>query len=268
MLITLTTDFGITDSFVGIMKGVIAQINPRAAVVDLTHGIPPQNILAAAMTLSHAVKYFPQQSIHVMVVDPGVGSTRRPLLVTVGETHFIGPDNGVLSLAWQGRQPNHIIHLSNPAYHLKPTSRTFHGRDIFAPVAAYLSLGIAPEAFGETLEDYLQISWPKVIRSERSVTGEIVYIDGFGNVFTSIQEQDLTGLGQENLTIVLGELAIRGLAPNYCAVESGQPVALINSWGVLEIAINRGNVARRFNVRIGEKVRVSTCAKTDGGHRL
>jgi S-adenosyl-L-methionine hydrolase (adenosine-forming) len=258
MLITLTTDFGIKDSFVGIMKGVIAQINPRALVVDLTHGIPAQNILAAAMTLSHAVKYFPQKTIHVVVVDPGVGSTRRPLLVTVDETYFIGPDNGVLSLAWEGRQPNRIVHLSNPAYYLKPTSRTFHGRDIFAPVAAHLSLGIAPEAFGEILEDYFHLGWPEVVRADRSVTGEIVYTDGFGNLFTSIQEQDLTGLGRENLSIVLGELTIRGLAPDYCAVESGQPVALINSWGVLEIAINKGNAARRFSVRIGEKVRVST----------
>lgn len=265
MLITLTTDFGAQDSFAGIMKGVIAQINPRAQVVDLTHGIPAQNILAAAMTLSHAVKYFPQQTIHVVVVDPGVGSARRPILGTVGETHFIGPDNGVLSLAWQGRPPNRLIHLSNAAYHLRPTSRTFHGRDVFAPIAAYLSLGVAPEAFGETLEDYVQISWPKVVRADRSVTGEIVYVDGFGNLFTSIQEQDLSGLHMETLFIVLGELTIRGLAPNYCAVESGQPVALINSWGVLEIAINKGNLAQRFNVRTGEKVRVSTSAETKGG---
>ncbi len=178
MLITLTTDFGIKDPFVGIMKGVIARINPQAIVVDLTHGIPPQNILAAAMTLRHAVKYFPQQTIHVVVVDPGVGSTRRPLLVTVDKSYFIGPDNGVLSLAWEGRQPNRIVHLSNLAYYLKPTSGTFHGRDIFAPVAAYLSLGIVPAAFGETLDDYIHIGWPEVVRAERSLTGEVVYIDG------------------------------------------------------------------------------------------
>ncbi len=258
MLITLTTDFGIEDPFVGIMKGVIARINPRAIVVDLTHGIPAQNILAAAMTLRHAVKYFPQKTIHVVVVDPGVGSTRRPLLIAVDETYFIGPDNGVLSLAGEGRQPNRIVHLSNPAYYLKPTSGTFHGRDIFAPVAAYLSLGIAPEAFGETLDDYIHIDPPEVVRAKRSVTGEIVYIDGFGNLFTNIQEQDLTGLGGETLSIVLGELTIAGLALNYSTVESGQPVALINSWGVLEIALNKGDVARRFSVRIGEKVYVST----------
>jgi S-adenosylmethionine hydrolase len=258
MLITLTTDFGLKDPFVGIMKGIIARINPHAIVVDLTHGIPPQNILAAAMTLRHAVKYFPQKTIHVAVVDPGVGTMRRPLLVAVDETYFIGPDNGVLSLAWEGRQPNRIVHLSNPSYYLKPTSATFHGRDIFAPAAAYLSLGIAPEAFGENLDDYIHIGPPQVVRAERSLTGEIVYIDGFGNLFTNIQEQDLTGLGGDNLSIVLGELTIGELAPNYFAVESGQPVALINSWGVLEIALNTGDAARRFSVRIGDKVYVST----------
>ncbi len=258
MLITLTTDFGLKDPFVGIMKGVIARINPHAIVVDLTHGIAPQNILAAAMALRHAVKYFPQRTIHVAVVDPGVGSTRRPLLVVVDDTYFIGPDNGVLSLAWEGRQPDRIVHLSNPAYHLKTTSHTFHGRDIFAPVAAYLSLGIAPEALGEALDDYVRVSPPGVAKTERSLTGEIVYIDGFGNLFTNIQEQDLAELDRENLCIVLGELTIRGLAPHYSAVEDGRPVALINSWGVLEIALNKGDVAHRFGIGIGERVHVST----------
>lgn len=258
MLITLTTDFGIKDPFVGIMKGVIARINSHVTIVDLTHGIPPQNILAAAMTVSHAVKYFPRKTIHVAVVDPGVGSTRRPILIEVDDSYFIGPDNGVLSLVGEGQQPNRIIHLSNPAYYLKPTSRTFHGRDIFAPVAAYLSLGITPEAFGETLDDYVRVGRPEVVETERSLTGEIVYIDGFGNLFTNIQEQDLAKLDGENLSIVLRELTIRGLAPGYSAAAAGQPVALINSWGVLEIALNMEDLARRFSIRTGEKVYVST----------
>ncbi len=257
MLITLTTDFGARDSFVGIMKGVIARINPHAVVVDLTHGVPPQDILAAAMVLSHAVKYFPQKAIHVAVVDPGVGSTRRPLLVNVDETYFIGPDNGVLSLAWEGRQPNRIIHLSNPRYYLQPTSGTFHGRDIFAPAAAYLSLGIAPEAFGDPLDDCVRIRRPEIVRAERALTGEVVYIDAFGNLFTNIKEQDLTELDRENVSIVVGEVTIRGLSPHYSAAEGGRQVALINSWGVLEIALNKGNIARRFNIKIGEKVHVS-----------
>jgi S-adenosyl-L-methionine hydrolase (adenosine-forming) len=256
-LITLTTDFGTQDPFVGIMKGVIARINPQAAVVDLTHGIPPQNILVAAMILSHAVEYFPRQTIHVAVVDPGVGSTRRALVVEIDDTYLIGPDNGVLSLACEERRPTRIIQLSNPAYYLKPTSRTFHGRDIFAPAAAYLSLGIAPEAFGETVDDYVRVGRPEVVRTERSLRGEIVYIDGFGNVFTNIRAQDLTEFDIENLSIVLGELTISGLAPHYSAAEHGQPVALINSWGILEIALNKENLARRFDIGIGDKVYVS-----------
>ena len=257
-MITLTTDFGSIDPFVGIMKGVIARINPHATIVDLTHGIPPQNILAAAMTLSHAIRYFPQKTIHVVVVDPGVGSTRRPILIEVDDSYFIGPDNGVLSLVCEGQQPNRVIHLSNPAYYLKPTSRTFHGRDIFAPVAAYLSLGIATEAFGETLDDYVRVGRPKVVKTEHSLTGEIVYIDGFGNLFTNIQEQDLAKFDGENLSIVLRDLTICGLAPGYSAAAAGQPVALINSWGALEIALNMGDLARRFSIRTGEKVYVST----------
>jgi S-adenosylmethionine hydrolase len=138
MVITLTTDFGLQDSFVGIMKGVIAGINPQAEPIDLTHGIPPQDVLAGALTLRHAVRYFPTGTIHVAVVDPGVGGARRPLLIECNGNFFIGPDNGLLSLALENRDPARIVELTNPAYHLHPTSRTFHGRDIFAPVAAHV----------------------------------------------------------------------------------------------------------------------------------
>jgi S-adenosylmethionine hydrolase len=257
MLITLTTDFSLKDPFVGIMKGVIAQINPHATVVDLTHGIPPQDVFAAAMVVRHAVGYFPRGTIHVAVVDPGVGSTRRPLLLEGNEAYFIGPDNGVLSLLWEERQPKRIIHLSNPTYYLQPTSATFHGRDIFASIAAYLSLGVPPVAFGESVDHFIRIKWPDVIRSGRSVTGEIVYIDGFGNLFTNIRERDLQGLDREEISTVVGGVTIHGLAPNYAYVQKGQPVALINSWGLLEVAANKESAARLFHIGIGEKVYVS-----------
>jgi S-adenosylmethionine hydrolase len=257
MLITLTTDFGFKDPFVGIMKGVIAQINPRATVVDLTHGIPPQDVLAAAMVLRHAAEYFPCGSIHVGVVDPGVGGTRRPLLFESNGSYFIGPDNGLFSLLWDERQPQRVIHLSNPTYYLQPTSATFHGRDIFAPVAAHLSLGVAPSAFGEGVVDWVEIKWPDVVRSDRSITGEIVYIDGFGNLFSNIRGRDLKGLDYETVAIVFGALTIRGLAPNYAAVKEGQPVALINSWGLLEVAANQESAARLFGGAIGDKISVS-----------
>lgn len=257
MLITLTTDFGLKDPFVGIMKGVIAQINPHATVVDLTHGIPPQDIFAAAMVLRHAVGYFPRGTIHVAVVDPGVGGTRRPLLFEGNEAYFIGPDNGVLSLLWDERQPKRIIHLSNRTYYRQPTSATFHGRDIFAPIAAQLSLGVAPLAFGESVDHVVQIEWPDVIHSGRSVRGEIVYIDGFGNLFSNIRERDLPGLDRKKISTVVGGVTIYGLAPNYAAVDEGQPVALINSWGLLEVAANNESAARLFHVGIGEKVYLS-----------
>ena len=257
MLITLTTDFGLKDPFVGIMKGVIARINPHATVVDLTHGIPPQDVFAAAMVVRHAVGYFPPGSIHVAVVDPGVGSARRPLLLESNEAYFIGPDNGVLSLLWEERQPKRIIHLSNPMYYRQPISATFHGRDVFAPIAAYLSLGVAPVAFGESVDQFVRIRWPDVICSGRSVTGEIVYIDEFGNLFSNIREQDLSGLDRKQISTVVGGFTIHGLAPNYGTVEKGRPVVLINSWGLLEVAANEENAARLFHVRIGEKVYVS-----------
>jgi S-adenosyl-L-methionine hydrolase (adenosine-forming) len=257
MLITLTSDFGAKDAFVSIMKGVIAQINPHVTVVDLTHGIPPQDVFAAAMVVRYAVGYFPRGTIHVVVVDPGVGSARRPLLIEGNESYFIGPDNGVLSLLWEERQPKRIIHLSNRTYYLQPTSATFHGRDIFAPIAAYVSLGVAPVAFGERVDHFVRIALPDLVRSGRSVTGEIVYIDGFGNLYSNIREQDLPDLDREKISTVLGGVTIRGLARNYAAVEKGQLVALINSWGLLEVAANKDSAARLFHIGIGEKVYVS-----------
>ena len=149
MIITLTTDFGLQDAFVGIMKGVIATINPQARVIDVTHGIPGQSIIAGALTLRHAAEYFPAGTIHVGVVDPGVGSTRLPLLIASRGNYFVGPDNGLFSLVVGSRDPDSITWLSNTDYHLHPTSATFHGRDIFAPVAAHLSRGVPVNAFAK-----------------------------------------------------------------------------------------------------------------------
>lgn len=258
MLITLTTDFGTKDPFVGIMKGVIARIDPSATVVDLTHGISPQDIFGAAMVLRHATEYFPRGTIHVAVVDPGVGTTRRPLLFESNDAYFVGPDNGVFSLLFEERRPKRIIHLSNPAYYLrKNTSATFHGRDIFAPIAAYLSAGVAPAAFGDEVDDAVRIEWPAPVCSSRSITGKIVYIDGFGNLFSNIREADLAGLDCQSISIVLGDLTIPGLALNYAAARQGEPVAVINSWGLLEIAANQANAARLLHTGIGDKVYVS-----------
>jgi S-adenosyl-L-methionine hydrolase (adenosine-forming) len=255
MLITLTTDFGQQDSFVGIMKGVIAGIDPEATVVDLTHGIPAQNILAGALTLRHSIEYFPRGTTHVAVVDPGVGGERRPLLIESDGNYFIGPDNGLLSLAVGTRKPNCVVELSNPAYHLRPTSGSFHGRDIFAPVAAHLSRGVPVAEFGKRLETFHRLILPEVSRTLTELSGEVIYVDGFGNLFTNISRHDLTGFVHQQWAITLGSIRIPGLSPNYAATHPGNFVAIINSWGLVEIGVYQGNAQRRSGAKVGEKVR-------------
>jgi len=254
MMITLTTDYGYQDPFVGIMKGVITGINPQAQIIDLSHGVPPQNVMAAGLILQHSIRYFPSGTIHVVVVDPGVGSARRPILLELNGNYFVGPDNGVLSVALERKQPNHVIHLSNLEYQLQPTSATFHGRDIFAPVAAHLSLGVPPTEFGKSLDSFVTLFMPHVIRSEHRVDGEIIYVDGFGNLFTNIRERDLTGLAKDRLRIALGQVEIGGLVANYATVSNGEFSCLFNSWGLLEIALNQGNARQRTGAKIGDQV--------------
>ncbi len=254
MIITLTTDFGYKDPFVGIMKGVVARINPLAQIIDLSHGIAPQDIMGAALILRHSVNFFPPGSIHVVVVDPGVGSSRRPLLIECRGNFFIGPDNGVLSLSLGGEEPTRMVHLSNTEYHRRPVSATFHGRDIFAPVAAHLSAGVDFTAFGDAVENITRIHWPRVSKTPRGLQGEIVYIDGFGNLFTNITEQDLGAFPDGRFAIGIGGVLIQGLATNYVAGGTGQCVALINSWGLLEIAVYLGSAERACGARIGDKL--------------
>ena len=256
MLITLTTDFGLRDPYVGIMKGIIAGINPDVDVVDLTHGIAEQDVMAGALTLRHSIRYFPRGTIHVAVVDPGVGSERRPLLIECDRNFFIGPDNGLLSLAVGRETPQHVVQVSNVAYHLQPTSTTFHGRDIFAPVSAHLSLGVPLDAFGEQVEDFARLAFPKIIRQGNEISGEIIYTDNFGNLFTNIEQHDLTERPKTRFEIVLGKIRISGVAPNYAAARAGDLVAVINSWGLLEIAVNRGSAQQRSGAKIGDTVKL------------
>ncbi len=257
MLITLTTDFGHRDPFVGIMKGVILGVHPEAEIVDLCHEIAPHDIMAGALVLRHAVPYFPRDTIHVAVVDPGVGTARRSILIKSEGYYLIGPDNGVLSLALQGKEPSCIINLSNQSYHLRPASNTFHGRDIFAPVAAHLSRGTEVAAFGEGLSTFQRLSWPTVINRGHRLIGKVVYVDRFGNLATNITERDLAGLGRSKLIFRLGELAITGVLPNYAAADKRDLIAVINSWGLVEIALYRGSAQQRTGAGIGDEVEVS-----------
>jgi S-adenosylmethionine hydrolase len=257
MLITLTTDFGYQDPFVGIMKGVIFGINPQAQVIDLSHGVPAEDVFAGALLIQHAVRYFPPGTIHVVVVDPGVGSSRNALLIECEGMYLLGPDNGVLSLVLEERRLRRIIRLSNATYQLQPTSATFHGRDIFAPAAAHLALGTAPEILGRSADNLIRLAWPKLVKTGRTINGEIVYIDVFGNLFTNIRADDLAPVPPDKLKIILGNLSIHGLAQNYAAVEPGDYVALINSWGLLEIAVYKGHAQKRSGAMIGDKVELA-----------
>src|SRR5579864_223721 len=181
-IITLTTDFGASDHFVGTMKGVILSIQRTAGIIDITHEVPPFDIPDGGFTISQAYRFFPKRTIHVVVVDPGVGSTRRPLLAEMAGQYFIAPDNGVLSMIFS-RESAKVRHITNERYFLKPLSRTFHGRDVFAPVAAHLASGIAPPRFGPLIQDHLRLEFDKPSRTAKgSWTGSILKVDRFGNI--------------------------------------------------------------------------------------
>ncbi|MFQ5542437.1 MAG: S-adenosyl-l-methionine hydroxide adenosyltransferase family protein [Candidatus Binatia bacterium] len=252
-LITLTTDFGFRDPFVGTMKGVILGINPNARIVDLTHGIPAQDLSAAALALGASAPFFPEGTIHLSVVDPDVGSERRPLAIESAGHFFVGPDNGIFTLALKGKEIGQVVELSNDNYHMKPTSKTFHGRDIFAPVAAHLSLGTSPQELGNPVKDFKRLHWPEVIIDGTTIQGEIVYIDGFGNLITNINERNLMSIPAQHVGVSLGDLTISGLTPSY---SHGQKdfIALINSWGFLEISLYKRNAQLSCGAIIGEKV--------------
>ena len=263
-LITLTTDFGYKDPFVGTMKGVIFGINPDAQVIDLCHGIPAQDLTAGALALCSSVPFFPRGSIHVAVVDPGVGTSRKPLLIESEGSFFVGPDNGIFGPLLKGKETGQIVELSNESYHLKPTSSTFHGRDIFAPAAAHLSLGIPPQDLGARVKRFESLDWPETVKTANSIVGELLYIDGFGNLITNVRAQDLSDFQLEQMLISLGHIAIRGLAPNYASVRKGEYVALIDSWGLLEISLFKGNAALDLNAKKGDKVWVERGGELGG----
>lgn len=261
-VITLTTDFGLKDPFVGIMKGVVLGINPEVRIIDITHGIQRHNITEASRVLAVSRKYFPPSTIHVVVVDPGVGGGRKPLLVVTGDHYFIGPDNGVFSAVYDSTDPGFlkVIHLTEPHYFLPSIGSTFHGRDIFAPVAAWLSKGTDPDNFGVELDGYKKLSVAAPVLSEQSLTGEIVTVDNFGNAVSNITGDDLEILAplasRERFNVISGSRQMAVL--NYYAENDGSgPSAIINSFGHLELFVFRGSAADRFNIKTGDKITVT-----------
>ena len=252
-VITLITDFGTRDWFAATLHGVILGISPRAKVVDITHQIPPGDICSGAFALRASYRYFPKGTVHVAVVDPGVGSPRRPLAVQTVNNLFVGPDNGLLSWALAGERIKSIRQLENADFFLNPVSRTFHGRDIFAPVAAHLDRGAGMEQLGRELDGFIRQEWPKPARQGEDVVGQVIYIDHFGNAITNI-ERELVPQGASVCEVAGKRKARCRLAPFYGAVPVHRPVAVLGSSGLLEMAVNGGSIAQQFGVRIGDPV--------------
>ena len=253
-IITLTTDFGYKDPFVGIMKGVILGINPSVTIIDITHGISPQNILEAAITIEMSFKSFPNGSIHIAVVDPGVGSVRRPILVNTEQYYFIGPDNGIFSRIYNVSERLEVIHITSEHYFLPERSLTFHGRDVFAPIAACLSKGIHISKFGDPINDYVSLTMPTpIIVNKNILEGEVMYIDRFGNAITNIKAQDIAE--QKSLKVMLkGKIA--PFKNHYSETGDDGLYSLMNSFGYLELFVYRGSASYHFDIKVGEKVAV------------
>jgi S-adenosylmethionine hydrolase len=253
-VITLTTDFGASDWFVGTMKGVIAGIAPNTTVIDLTHDVSPGNIPGGAFALAASHRFFPKSTIHVAVVDPGVGSSRKAIAVQTAKGVFVGPDNGVLSWALAKEKIRAIRTLENEAYFLHRVSRTFHGRDVFAPVAAHLSRGVPIRKFGPALKDFLRLPWPEPRARRGGFEGEVVYIDRFGNAITNLEGRLLEDHGRASCEVYAKSRSVCPLKTFYQAVPNKSPVALVGSSGFLEIAINGGSAASVMGIRVGTRV--------------
>ncbi len=273
VIITLTTDFGYNDAYVGAMKGAILSINPEAHIVDITHSIEPQNILQAAFILSTAYRYFPKQTVHLAIVDPGVGSERHGIILKTPTAIFVAPDNGILSyviadlfaidehsLDEPGRELTEVVFktgleaaaITDPRFWRHPVSPTFHGRDIFAPVAAGLSLGISLYEFGEKINSLHIFPIPKpYLDSEGNLVGKVLHIDHFGNLITNVRNSDLPG---KNVTVDVADYRIQGVSDYYAQKEG--LMAIVGSSGYLEIALRDGNACQFLGATVGDKVKV------------
>jgi len=264
-IVTLLTDFGLEDAYVGIVKGVILTGNPTATIVDVSHCISPGDVAHAAYLLESAYKFFPVGSVHVVVVDPGVGSERGIIAVETNGHRFLAPDNGVLTGVLPAGGAGRGVSVENTRYFLSPLSRTFHGRDIFAPVAAQLSKGLDLEALGPPVDCAKLVRvdrWIPAATDTHGIVGKVIAVDRFGNLITNIGDQDLSGVykgaGPCELKIRIGARTIRGLSDTYASVAPGEPLAVMGSTGRLEISINGGNAGAVFGAGPGEKVRVET----------
>jgi hypothetical protein len=257
-LITLLTDFGDRDYFVASMKGVILNINPQCRIVDLSHQVPPQRIEEAAYLLKSCYKYFPDGTIHVAVVDPGVGTTRRALLASSARYFFLGPDNGVLSQALEEETSVEVRQIENKQYRLDSEGATFDGRDLFAPSAAWLTRGQAPGSYGRLIRDHVKLPCPQPAWSGGVLVGQVVYVDRYGNLISNVTPlflKEVTGKSRRDMvTVRIAGATIDGLVGSYAAGSSSAPAALINSNGQLEVFVKNGSAADLLKCGRGERI--------------
>jgi S-adenosylmethionine hydrolase len=259
-LITFTTDFGLNDHYVGSMKGVILSINPQAQMVEICNAVQSFDVLDGALTIVQAYRYFPADTVHLVVVDPGVGTARRPLLVTTERHIFLAPDNGVLSFVFEREERLSVRHVTSEHYFLQPVSATFHGRDVFAAVAGYLSKGVEVAKFGEEITDFTRFAAPKPKAvNEKLLKGVVLKVDKFGNLITNITPHDLPQLFQEDpppFKVLIGKSEIAKMKIAYAQGTPGEVFAILNSMGFLEIAANRGSAAHIVGAGKGSDVGV------------
>ncbi len=253
-IITLTTDFGLSDHFVGTMKGVILARHPAATLVDITHEIRPYAISEGAFAIAEAYRYFPKKTVHVIVVDPGVGTARRPILAEAAGQYFIAPDNGVLSMVY-AREKHRVRAITSVRHFLKPVSQTFHGRDVFAPTAALLGRGTPPARFGKLIQDYCRQRFAEPVRTgKRFWHGAVLKVDHFGNLITNFHVDAFPQVRTRPFQLSCGQAAIGALAGTFAEGAPGEPVLVVGSSGYLEIAMNQGAAAKALGCETGSPV--------------
>jgi S-adenosylmethionine hydrolase len=256
-IVTLTTDFGTNDHFVGAVKGVILDIVPEAAIVDISHAVQAFDVLDGALTISQAYSYFPTGTVHMVVVDPGVGTARRPILASSDGYHFVAPDNGVLSMVYAREERMHVRHITSDHYFRQPVSHTFHARDVFAPVAGYLAKMVDSHKFGDEIEDYVRFAAPKPKPvGDNKLRGVVLKVDRFGNLITNVTLEDAPALFAPNAVfkIVVGSKEISDIRTAYAEGAPGEVFAVLGSMGYLEIVANRAAAAHLTGAGKGTEV--------------
>jgi len=256
-IVTLLTDFGTKDHYVASMKGVILKVNPRCQVVDITHEVNPQDIAEGAFILANAYSYFPEGTVHLAVVDPEVGGKRNPLLIVTERYFFVGPDNGLFSLVLQREEIKEVYCLTKKRFFLREVSSTFHGRDLFSPVAGHLTLGVSPPSFGQKIDSWKTIGFPTPVLKPGRIEGQVIHIDSFGNLITNIEGKQLNLFKKDQpFSIFIGRRQIKGIRKGYWDAIRGELVCLIGSAGFLEIAVREGDARRMLKVRKGSCVEI------------